>query len=92
MADDPLVSSQFAVRYANHRAKGKAIQLGNYSTEAETTDIARDLKRQGYEPEVITRTVTVTYTDWAPVTTAKEISLSRPITGYTNGFCRFYNG
>lgn len=57
-------TEQFVVQYANHRKGGKLVTLGNYDTDFDTVDIVRDLRQQGYEPVVLRREVTVTYSDW----------------------------
>lgn len=64
MAAMSRTTEQFAVQYANHRKGGKLVTLGNYDADFDTVDLVRDLRRQGYEPVVLRREVTVTYSDW----------------------------
>lgn len=64
---ETVTVEQFAVRYVNHYKDGKLVTLGNYDALMDTTDIARDLRRQGYEPTVLRRIITRTYTAWEPV-------------------------
>lgn len=61
------INEQFAVRYENHYSGGKVVTLGNYDAAMDTTDIVRDLRRQGFEPTLLRREITVTYSDWAAV-------------------------
>lgn len=62
--NETKVSEQFAVRYANHYKDGKLVTLGNYDAAHDTVDIVRDLRRQGFDPTVLRREITVSYTDW----------------------------
>lgn len=61
---ETTTAEQFAVTYANHYRAGKVVTLGNYDALMDTTDIVRDLRRQGFEPTVLRREITRTYSDW----------------------------
>lgn len=63
---ETVVTEQFAVRYLNHRRGNKPVTLGLWDADFDTTDIVRDLRQQGYEPEVMRRTITRVYSDWEP--------------------------
>ena len=64
MTAESVTVAQFAVRYLNHRKGNKEVTLGNWDAAHETVDIVRDLRQQGYDPKVLRRVVTRTYSDW----------------------------
>jgi hypothetical protein len=66
-AAETVTVEQFAVRYTNHyRPDRKVVTLGNWDAWFDTVDIIRDLKQQGYEPELLRREVTRIYGAWEP--------------------------